>query len=133
MPETQEIIIISERLRKELASVVHETLERESSKLYVIQSELRASSKMKTRTAGWKREEEDARRRVELYTIFLAILQTGIFKTGKFTPTSMSNLPAFVLRDVKSGLLEMGLSFARTAYQRAVEAQAEIKSILWRV
>jgi hypothetical protein len=124
MPETQEVIIISEKLREELTSRVRRTLGTETHKLYAIQSELRSASRMKTRTVGWKREEEDARKRVELYTAFLTILETG-----SYTPPAKSSLPGFVLRDVKSGLLEMGRSFVKEAYQRVVSLPAEVKDI----
>lgn len=126
----QEVIIISEKLRNELFSRVHETLERESHKLRVIQSELRSASRMKTRTAGWKREKEDAQKRVELYTTFLTILNTG-----KFFPPAGSSLPEVVLLESipKVGLLEQGLSFARAVYRKAVEVQAEVKATLWSI
>ena len=129
MPESQEVVIPS-TVRQELLSGVHRMLKEENNELRKIREELKESARKRTRTVGWREREVRSRQRVELYTTLLTVLRTGCFN-----PPSGSNFPRVVLLETveRASLLNKGLSFVRGTYRRAVEIQAELKSVLWRV
>jgi len=126
MPEIQEVVI-PHSVRQELASRVHQMLREEVGELDQVRKELKAATNKRTRTAGWRAQEARSRRRVEVLTALLGVLQTG-----RFFPPAGSSLPRVVLLGAitKLGLLEQGLSFAKAVYQKVIEVQAEIRATL---
>lgn len=126
MPETQEVVIPS-TVRQELLSGVRQLLKDESNELRKVREELKAATKKRTRTAGWREQEARSRRRVELFTGLLTVLQTSLFN-----PPTGSSLPRILLRETaeKVGFLDQGLYFIGRAYQRAIKIQTEVREIL---